>query len=222
MDYVYNLLAVETFAGHLANENRARNLAIFTQLVSTYQTYHCQIVITARGREYLRFTFFNSLLRLLHEIGINEHEDPDQPLPKGHVQVMTIHQAKGLAFPVVMVGSLASQTGSLKEIDRMLGPYYHRPPFEPEDRITGCDRMRLHYVAFSRAKKVLVLTTREPPLPHFRPISQGLPKWPYVKQDVLTGLRFPARVREPPKRSYGFNSDLRVYETCPRQYQFFH
>jgi hypothetical protein len=31
---------------------------------------------------------------LLHEGGINEYEDPEQPLPKGHVQVMTIHLAE--------------------------------------------------------------------------------------------------------------------------------
>ena len=63
---------------------------------------------------------------------------------------MTIHQAKGLEFPVVVVGSLATQLSSPKEVDRTLGPYYHRPPFEPENRITQFDRMRLHYVAFSR------------------------------------------------------------------------
>ena len=49
-----------------------------------------------------------------------------------------------------------------KQIDRDLGPYYHRPPFEPENRITLFDRMRLHYVAFSRPQKVLVTSTAIP------------------------------------------------------------
>ena len=80
--------------------------------------------------------------------GINKYEDPDEPMPKGYVQVMTIHQAKGLQFPVVVVGSLAVRLSSPKDVDRVLGPFYHRSPFEPANRITGFERMRLHYVAF--------------------------------------------------------------------------
>lgn len=80
---------------------------------------------------------------------------------------MTIHQAKGLEFPVVVVGSLSVQLSSPKDLDHILGRFYLRPPFEPESRITGFDRMRLHYVAFSRAEKILILTTTEQPKEHF-------------------------------------------------------
>jgi DNA helicase-2/ATP-dependent DNA helicase PcrA len=166
-------------------------------------------------------SLFASFLRLLFDGGINEYEDPDQPIPKGYLQVMTIHQAKGLEFPVVIVGSLATQLSSPKQVDRDLAPFYHRPPFEPESRITHFDRMRLHYVAFSRAEKVLVLTSHEQPKGHFGPIWQGLPQWPYVEQDLLGAQRFTARDRIPIKRSYSFTGSLKVYETCPRQYQFF-
>jgi DNA helicase-2/ATP-dependent DNA helicase PcrA len=220
-DYFYQFLAREPFASLVKNENRARNLAAFSQLLSVFQTYYHYTVITARNREPLRFHFFHSFLRLLYEGGINEYEDPDQPFPKGHVQVMTIHQAKGLEFPVVVVGSLAVQLGSPKDVDRTLGPFYPRPPFEPEDRITGFDRMRLHYVAFSRAEKMLVLTTTEAPKPYFNPVWQGLPQWPYVQQDLLKSLFFRLRQRMAMKKTFSFTSDLKVYETCPRQYQFF-
>ena len=101
---------------------------------------------------------------------MNEYEDPDQPFPKGHVQVMTMHQAKGLEFPVVVVGSLDKQLSTAKRLDRDLQPYYQRPPFEPESRVTLFDRMRLHYVAFSRPQKVLVLTSYTQPKEHFAPI----------------------------------------------------
>ena len=90
--------------------------------------------------------------------------------------MMTIHQAKGLEFPVVVVGSLAVQLSSPKDIDRTLGRFYSRGQFEPENRVTGFDRMRLHYVAFSRAEKILVLTTTDQPKPYFNPIWQGLPQ----------------------------------------------
>lgn len=220
-DYLYHLLAIEPFKTAVRDENTARNLAIFSQLLNVFQTYYHYSVITYRNREYLRLHFFNSFLRLLYDGGINEYEDPDRPFPKGHVQVMTIHQAKGLEFPVVVVGSLSTQLSSPKRLDRDLGPFYHRPPFEPEQRITLFDRMRLHYVAFSRPQKLLVLTTHEPPKDHFASIWQGLPQWPYVQTEVLAAQSFELHERMPVKKTYSFTGDLKIYETCPRQYQFF-
>lgn len=220
-DYFYRLLSLEPFSSAAKNENAARNLAIFSQLLNVFQSYYHYTVVTFKNREFLRFHLFNSFLRLLHDGGINEYEDPDQPFPKGHVQVMTIHQAKGLEFPVVAVGSLGAQLSSSKQIDRDLGPYYHRVAFEPEGRITLFDRMRLHYVAFSRPQKVLVLTAHQTPKTHFLPIWQGLPQWPYVQKDLLAAQRAEPRERMPVKRAYSFTGDLKVYETCPRQYQFF-
>ena len=220
-DYLYHLLAIEPFRRTTRNEDTARNLAIFSQLLNVFQTYYHYTVVTHKNREFIRFHFFNSFLRLLYDGGINEYEDPDQPFPKGHVQVLTIHQAKGLEFPVVVVGSLSTRLSSPKQIDRDLGPFYHRPAFEPESRITLFDRMRLHYVAFSRPQKVLVLTAHEPPKDHLTPIWQGLPQWPYVQKELLAAQRFEVRERMPVKKTYSFTGDLRIYETCPRQYQFF-
>ncbi|MEO8681223.1 MAG: PD-(D/E)XK nuclease family protein, partial [Vicinamibacterales bacterium] len=220
-DYFYELLALDPFKSAIKEENAARNLAIFSQLLNVFQSYYHYTVVTFRNREFLRLHLFNSFLRLLHEGGINEYEDPDQPFPKGYVQVMTIHQAKGLEFPVVVVGSLSTQLSSPKQIDRDLAPFYHRPPFEPESRVTLFDRMRLHYVAFSRPQRVLVLAAHEPPKDHFAPIWQGLPQWPYVEKELLTAQRFEIRERMPVKKTYSFTGDLKIYETCPRQYQFF-
>lgn len=182
-DYFYQLVAEEPFATYVKDENRARNLAILSQLLNTFQAFYHFTVITYANREWLRRQFFNSFLWLLYEGGINEYEDPDQPFPKGYVQVMTIHQAKGLEFPVVVVGSLHVATSTGKGVDRVLGPFYGRPAFEPESRITAFDRMRLHYVAFSRAAKVLILTSTERPKDWFAPIWDGLPQWPYVEYD---------------------------------------
>jgi DNA helicase-2/ATP-dependent DNA helicase PcrA len=220
-DYFYEILSYEPFASFLNEENQARNLAIFSQLIAIFQHYYHYSVITYRNRGYLRLHLFNSYLRFLHVGGINEYEDPDQPFPSGYVQMMTIHQSKGLEFPVVIVDSLATNISSSKQVDRLLGPYYHREPFEPEGRITEFDRMRLHYVAFSRAQKVLVLTTTETPKAHFTPIWQGLPQWPYIQKELLGAQRFDPKERFPIKKTFSFTNHLKVYETCPRQYQFF-
>lgn len=217
----YRLIAHEPFVSFLKNENRARNLAVFSQLINVFQRYYHYTVITYKNRGPLRLHFFNSFLRLLYDGGINEYEDPEQPFPKNHVQIMTIHQSKGLEFPVVVVGSLDKRLSTQKQIDRDLSRFYKRPPFEPENRITLFDRMRLFYVAFSRPEKILVLTAHSKPNDYFNAIWQGLDQWPYIQKDVLAAQSFRPKYYLPPKRSFSFTGDLKIYETCPRQYQFF-
>jgi DNA helicase-2/ATP-dependent DNA helicase PcrA len=220
-DYFYHMLAFEPFTELISDENSARNLAAFSQLLAIFQHYYHYSVITYKNQAFIRLHFFNSFLRFLFLGGINEYEDPDQPFPPGYVQMMTIHQSKGLEFPVVIVGSLDTNISSSKQVDHLLSPFYHRAPFEPEKRITEFDRMRLHYVAFSRAQKLLVLTTTGTPKSHFNPIWQGLPQWPYVQKDLLGAQRFEPKVHLPPKKTLSFTNHIKVYETCPRQYQFF-
>ena len=220
-DYFYRLLALEPFRLAVADENTARNLAIFSQLLNTFQIFYHYSVITYANRRSIRLHFFNSFLRLLYDGGMDEYEEQDQPFPKGYVQVMTIHQAKGLEFPVVVVGSLSNRLSSFKKIDRELNPFYNRLPFEPENRITLFDRMRLHYVAFSRPQKILALTAHKQPKHHFASIWQGLPQWPYVEKELLAAQSCELHERTPVKKTYSFTGDLKIYETCPRQYQFF-
>jgi ATP-dependent DNA helicase UvrD/PcrA len=81
-DYFYRLLALEPFAGLVKNENRARNLAILSQLLNTFKNYYYYTVVTYRNREALRLHLFNSFLHLLYEGGMNEYEDPDSPSPR--------------------------------------------------------------------------------------------------------------------------------------------
>ena len=107
--------------------------------------------------------------------------------PMGRVLVTTIHQSKGLEWPVVVAGSLAGSDGS-DEIGRELYPYNPRPPFEPTDRIPDFDAMRQHYVAFSRARNLLILTAGGPPAPRFGPIRDGLPHWPNPSAAALVKL----------------------------------
>ena len=48
-----------------------------------------------------------------------------------------------------------------------------------------------------------------------------MPQWPYVQKNLLSAQHFQPKERIPLKRSFSFTGDLKVYETCPRQYQFF-
>ena len=82
----------------------------------------------------------------------SDRESPQTAFPTGRVLVTTIHQAKGLEWPVVVVGSLDGSGGG-DHVGRELDHYSPRPPFEPAHRVVRYDAMRQHYVAFSRAQR---------------------------------------------------------------------
>ena len=221
MDFLYQLFAYEPFNSYLNDENRARNLSIFSSLLSAFQTYYHLPIISAKNREALKYRLFNSFFNLLLNTGVNEYENQDDPIPRGYVQIMTIHQSKGLEFPVVMVGSLDRRYSVQKQVDSLIGPYYKRTPFEPENRIHDFDWARLFYVAFSRPQKLLVLSTGSEPKDFFRPIWEGLDQWPHVKKETLKAQKFKSRAPFVPKKAFSLTSHINVYETCPRQYQFY-
>lgn len=222
-DYFYSLLASEPFTAFLKDENKMQNLVIFSQLLEAFQNHYQYGDIGYEQKESLVSNLFNRFFCLLYEDGMNQFENHEQPFPSGHVLVMTIHQAKGLEFPVVVVGSLDWRVPNLKDIDNRLRRYYHSPQNEPVDSITLFDFMRKYYVAFSRAINLLVLTgnQRKGISTHFQGITEGLPRWPYVQQDLLSLEVFKPRAWMVPKPRYSYTGHIRVYEVCPRQYQFY-
>jgi DNA helicase-2/ATP-dependent DNA helicase PcrA len=114
---------------------------------------------------------------------------------------MTIHQAKGLEFPVVIVGSLSKRFAVQKQVDRVLLPFSKRGTFETENQMTEFDRLRHYYVAFSRAQKLLVLTTYEKPQNWFSPIWEGLDQYPYIEKETLQAQKFKTTPQIVPKKS---------------------
>src|SRR5439155_12886329 len=76
-------------------------------------------------------------------------------------------------------------------------------------------------VAFSRSEKILVLSCPAQPKAHFASMWDGLPQWPHVQKDLLAAQNFTLKDRIPLKRAFSFTGDLKLYETCPRQYQYF-
>ncbi len=222
-DYFFRFLATEPFATFVKDENKMRNLVIFSQLLNTFQNYYRYSHIDHNNLEQLRSHLFNSFLGHLYDDGVNQYENPEQPFPEGYVQVLTIHQAKGLEFPVLVVGNLDRQPSDSDEVDRRLQRFYHRKQFEPEHLIPSFDFMRLYYVAFSRAMNLLVLTMNEykRPNPLFNSIIQDLPQWSFHLSNLINKIGFPSKSTTIVKRRYSFTGHIQMYETCPRQYQFF-
>jgi DNA helicase-2/ATP-dependent DNA helicase PcrA len=131
---------------------------------------------------------------------------------------MTIHQAKGLEFPVVIVAGLEKRNPPKENIDQILGPYYHRKEFEPYERITDFDQMRLHYVAFSRAQDLLVLVSRKKPFRYYQEIFEKVKDYENVNKDEWRKIRVKTKEKKTQKLEYGFTSHINVYDICPKQY----
>lgn len=231
-DYFYQILASEPFVTFVReDERKMHNLVIYSQLLQTFQNFYHYDTISYENRERLVKDFFSRFLRLLFEDGINQYENPKDPFPHGFVPILTIHQAKGLEFPVVVVGSLERDLPELERIDKKLQPFYRRSKdilespvrSEPDQRIPLFDYIRQYYVAFSRAMNILVLAGNQHNgiAQYFNEAVASLPQWPSSKDALLEVKPFESKGRTQVKPRYSYTGHIRMYETCPRQYQFY-
>lgn len=204
-----------------------RNLGLFSQLLNKFEYLHHISVLTTDYLERNLRDLFNRFLRFLKDGGINEYEDEAEYAPSGYVSFLTIHQAKGLEFPVVLVDSLGEvPRKQYNDLDEKLAGYLSRPPFEPLVQMKNYDFRRLYYTAFSRAQNLLVLTTLEKqgkgqtPSKYFLEQYKSLPSWrePALR---LADLPLEQVKRANLKREYSFTSHITVYENCAEQYRFF-
>ena len=218
IDYFYEILSFKPFIDYLNDEEKARNLAIFSRLIILFQQYYKLYVITAKNLRRYVSSFFNSYLRFLKIQGLNEYEDPYDIFPSGKVQVMTIHQAKGLEFPVVFVAGLEKKNPPEDNIDLVLSKFYHRGEFEPHNRSQDFDQMRLSYVAFSRAENLLVLVSKGKPYKYFTDIFTLIPGYDEINLSTYKKIKIKIKPAKSHKLEYGFTSHINVYDICPKQY----
>ena len=235
----YELLAFPMFSSYLdvdlsgsASDLRPiYNIALFSQLLSQFEFLHNIIVLTPERLSRDLRALFNQYLRYLIDGGIAEYEDFEGATPPGCVSFMTIHQSKGLEFPIVLVDSLNSvPTRSDEEMDRELATHYREEEaFEPLERIKYFDFWRLYYTAFSRAKDFLALSGAENrqgkgrarlPSSFFLSLYDELPDW--RDTGIISGKVGLSEVSPPNiKHEYAFTSHVLLFEDCPRQYMFF-
>ena len=231
----YQLLQFPLFARFLSEEaakgvdkgRAARNLGTFSKLLTKFEYLHFVSVLSPEWLEKNIRDLFNHFLRFLVDGGIGEYEDEAEYAPKGCVSFLTIHQSKGLEFPVVVCGSLEAvprkQYGAL---DVLLedGGYLSKERFEPLEHIKNFDFWRLFYTAFSRAQNLLVLAAQEKkgqgksPSKYFERLFYELPSWRKID---LSALSYESVREINLKREYSFTSHITVFENCAEQYRFF-
>ena len=230
---MYQMFEYEPFVSILDTEmdvgvvdiRPVRNLAKMTQIIGKYEYLHRIDVLNSKHLVKDTERLFNLYTRLLFDGGINEYEDDSEYAPSGCVSFLTIHQSKGMEFPIVIVDSLTS-TPRRQINDLMVeieDKYYNRPAFEPYEETKYFDFWRLYYTAFSRAQNLLVLTCnkdKRTPSKSFRDIYAELPSVESNAFDV-NDFTFSEVKDVNIKNTYSFTSHISVYETCALQYKFY-
>jgi len=236
---IYQLLEYPMFAEYLDNDLKgnvgtqraAYNIALFTKLLYKFEYLHNVTVLSDKNLEIHLKQLFNKFLKFIIDGGIEEYEDFDEYAPSGCVSFMTIHQSKGLEFPVVVVGSLGtSPIKQYNDIDELLqNDYYRKPPYEPIEKTKHYDYWRLYYTAFSRAQDLLILSDYEEykkdgdykvPKKHFHLLYNSLNPWRKKLKDLLL-LNLHEVKPVNIKHQYSFTSHILLYEQCPLQYKFY-
>ncbi len=213
----------------------AYNLAKFSQLLTRFEAMFNVSVLTAKNLEWLLKQLFGKYLNFLYDGGLEEYEDFDMVTPRGCVSFMTIHQSKGLEFPVTIVSSLGrSPRESFDQLDQDIARfYYKKEPWEPLERTKYFDFWRLYYTAFSRAQNLLVLSDldtslgekekgqRNCPAKYFDAVYKGVPDWQTLFAKNKSKPRLEIVKAGSIKNEYSFTSHILLYEACPLQYKFY-
>lgn len=234
----YQLIQFELFSDMLSenvftvkDSREARNLSLFSNMLTKYEYLHHISVLTPNNIIDAIVRLFNQYVRFLIQGGINEYEDDSEYAPSGCISFLTIHQSKGLEFPIVLVGSLeATPRKQYTELDEILqNEFYSKPPFEPLDRTKYYDFYRLYYTAYSRAQNILALTcqentasgqgTRNVPAKPFVESYRHLNSW---REELNIFDIELAQIKDVNiKREYSFTSHINLFETCALQYKFY-
>ena len=200
------------------DEGPAYNLGALTHILSRFNEGRGPVIsgkiLADHGGQ-----FFNGHLMSLWRIGQGEVETDksDSSFPKGRVPFLTIHQSKGLEFPVVILGDIGSTRRSPSKIEELMRELVSKPTAEPLERIDDFDVARRNYVALSRAQDLLILCNQmHANKPAFLNILNRAAK--------LSKLRKPKvepRETEPLPKAYSYTADFLYYQKCPRQYMYF-
>jgi DNA helicase II / ATP-dependent DNA helicase PcrA len=231
LDLFYQLTMFEHFAKMFDAAQRAEdsdegpvcNLALLTQYISRFLDQRAPLIAgDLLHEETLQRMLFGSYLYALHRRGESEYEDAEDPFPKGRIPFLTVHQSKGLEFPVVVLGNPRKQK-KIQCIEKiMVGILSASADREPLDRMPGFDTMRMFYVALSRAKNLLVIANYQSQgnyiNPEFKSLVTRLPTIPQLKPKEVPAV---AEERNDTPKIYSYTGDFLAYERCPRQYLMF-
>ncbi|WP_041737543.1 UvrD-helicase domain-containing protein [Desulfurobacterium thermolithotrophum] len=154
LELFYQLLSYEPLKSFKENILTSANLARLSQLISSFS----QMV---EERNSLISEFFRTFLFILSTKSADLQEVKE--VPQDMFPIMTIHQSKGLEFPIVIVGDLDNisgdwKLGKMEELfERFLKNYTKGFSWERNT----LDAVRKFYVAYSRAQYCLIILKKK-------------------------------------------------------------
>jgi len=181
-----------------------------------------------RGRWY-----YQGLYNYLQHYALDKYEDFDgeDTLDVDAVDILTVHQSKGLEWPVVFMPSLVDGrfpskfAGKPQDwlLDDSVFPYEIRRRYEGSD----AEERRLFYVAMTRARDMLYLSRFHKkqnffkPSPYLLEVAGGDPALHPVGTPLPLPDPYTARVDSAADelRTVSF-SELALFEQCPRRFRF--
>ena len=227
-DFFREIIDTDLSSG-VADQRAIRNLAILTNILSKFESIERVEVITSDRKVHVLQKLFRTYFRFLMKGGMDEYQDESEYAPSGCVSFMTVHQSKGMEFPIVFVDSLydSPKKESKSVLEEVYDEFSDRNDFEPEEDIKYFDFWRRYYVAFSRAQELLVLTTpivssgrSQAPSRFFSKAWEDVEIYEKDKVD-FSEFDFNEVKESDLKQSYAFTSDIAKYERCSLEYKMF-
>jgi DNA helicase-2/ATP-dependent DNA helicase PcrA len=229
LDLFYQLCGFEHFkkmfdaAEQQGDEGPVANLGLITQYLARFIEERVPIISADLLVDKVLQQVFFSYLFALYRLGETELEDAEDPFPKGRIPFLTIHQSKGLEFPVVVLGNPRKDDRGPNLNEIISRPLTGRAAGEPLERLARFDIMRMFYVALSRAKNLLVIAQysgrgqrMSPPFSDL--LDASFPRLPQLRLESIPAAELK---EETLPKAYSFTSDYLHYQKCPRQYMIF-
>jgi len=222
VDLFYEILGESPFSKWVDEEVIARNIAILSDHLTKFQAYYHLPAINYSNRERTVERLFGSFIYILWKLGMDEYEDPYEIFPSGKVQILTIHQSKGLEFPIVIVNSLHKHyTIREKSREERLEKYKIRKSIETHDQKRAFDHSRMFYVAFSRARDLLILGCDKKINKRFTESYDKIPEAESSLIKPILKLKYKSIDHSQKRREFGVTSDIHAYDVCPKQYKHY-
>ncbi len=217
LEVLYELLATSGYVPQCeqaGNADALLNLGVFSRLVAAFDEH-------AGTRTLYPFLDY---LKLMREGGV----DPAIVEPEDAVRVMTIHQAKGLEFPAVVIGSVMDgRLPSTRRAEHYEVPYELRASGAPEVEDPHLvDERKLFYVAATRARELLIIGTADVvnkrgggPSPFLvEMFGEDLRAAADLSEARVTEIESRANASIGPRERLSF-SQLAYYLQCPMRYK---
>jgi len=230
LDLFYKILAFKDFkvmmdAAEKENEEIDEgpiyNLGLLTGYISRFLELY-KTVLRAKDLSSKSFkrAFFIRFWYTIYKKGETEFENSEDPFPRGRIPFLTIHQSKGLEFPLVVLGNSSTRDTGPRRMEQLIRPLLTSIG-EPLQRMNEFDKARMFYVALSRAENLLIVSNyKRGTSKEFRSLL-AQKQIPLINGFDITTIPKATLSAKTPMKPYSYTSDYLLYERCPRQYMIF-